>query len=69
MEEIRADQSILNGVEIAADGLSGAWLMIPYNTWLGEWMDPIEVDCSGEGPCLIPLPSFESDLALRLTRP
>lgn len=69
MEEIRADQSMLTGVEIAADGLSGAWSVIPYDTWEGEWLGPIAVDCSGDVPCLIPLPAFQSDLALRLTRP
>ena len=69
IEEIRADQSMLTPVEIAADGLSGAWSVIPYDTWAGAWLDPIEVDCSGDVPCLIPLPAFQSDLALRLTRP
>jgi hypothetical protein len=69
MEEIRADESIRTGVEIAVDGPSGTWLVIPYDTWLGEWMDPIEVECPSEGSCLITLPDFHSDLALRLTRP
>jgi hypothetical protein len=69
MEEIRAGQSIRSGVEIAAGGLTGSWLVIPYDTWTGSWMDPIEVECSGDLPCPIPLPVFQSDLALRLTRP
>jgi hypothetical protein len=68
IEEIRADETIRSGVVSTVDSLTaGPWTVTPYDTWLGEWMEPFEAQCPS-GPCPLPLPDFHSDIALRLSR-
>lgn len=59
---------LLETTTVEIDGLgSGSWLILPYNTWTGEWMDDIIVEC-GNGPCAIDLPTFTKDIALAFQR-
>jgi hypothetical protein len=69
MEEIRADQTVRAAVSLTIQPLAaGQWVLTPYDTWQGAWLEPFRVDCPG-GPCSLPIPEFTRDLALKLERP
>ena len=69
IDEIRADQTLLTGVTMTLDPIpAGDWVITPYDTWQGVWLDPHQVECPG-GPCPLPLPEFTRDVALALHRP
>lgn len=36
----------------------------PFDTWRGEWLDPIEIDCDPD--CRFTAPPFQKDMAFRL---
>ena len=66
MDEIRADETVRSDVIITVDSLAaGTWTVTPFDTWTGTWLEPLVVVCAG-GQCQIPLPPFQSDLALHL---
>lgn len=55
------------GIVLHLDGMpAGSFVANPYDTWTGEWLDPIEIACDGTNPCELPLPTFTFDVALRL---
>lgn len=55
------------GVIVELGGMpAGGFVATPYDTWSGEWLDPIRLDCDGATPCRLELPAFRFDLALRL---
>ncbi len=45
---------------------AGSFLATPYDTWTGEWYEPIRLDCDGATPCALALPTFRFDIAIRL---
>lgn len=45
---------------------AGSFVATPYDTWTGEWLDPIGLTCDGEVPCELALPTFRFDVAVRL---
>lgn len=56
-----------NNVVVELGGLpDGSYLVTPYNTWTGEWLSVIEVDCSIA--CNVALPAFTHDVALQIVR-
>ena len=69
IDEIRADQPLRRGVTMTLDAIpAGDWVIGPYDTWQGAWLESLQVECRG-GPCPIPLPEFTRDIALALHRP
>jgi hypothetical protein len=68
IEQIRADTTVREDVALTLDPIAaGDWVITPYDTWQGIWLDEIPVSCPG-GPCSIPVPPFSRDLALKLSR-
>jgi spore germination protein YaaH len=54
-------------VQIAVDGLpAGVYAVRPYDAWQGVWLEPLSLTCTAGRPCLIDLPDFTADIALRL---
>jgi hypothetical protein len=69
MDVIRADATIRRGVTVTLGGLpEGDYVVTPYDTWRGQWLDPLPVACT-VGPCPVALPDFHSDMALALSAP
>lgn len=67
-KEVREDATTRSGVQLEVTGLtSGTYSITPYDTWQSIWLDAFLVDCD-EGACIIPLPDFWHDLALKLSR-
>lgn len=67
MEEIRANTMTWSGASLEVVGLAaGRWTIRAYDTWEGRWFEPTNVECSEK--CSIPLPDFNSDLAIALER-
>ncbi|HRI57503.1 MAG TPA: DUF5060 domain-containing protein, partial [Anaerolineae bacterium] len=67
IDAVRANTASRSGVQITVAGLpAGAYAVIPYDTWQGKFLDPIALICAAGRPCLIDLPDFSADLALRL---
>jgi spore germination protein YaaH len=65
--DVRANTTLRSGVQIAAYGLgAGVYAVRPYDTWQGAWLEPLSLTCSAGQPCLINLPDFSADIALRL---
>lgn len=68
IDEIRTDETVRSDVNVTVDSLaSGTWTVTPYDTWVGEWLEPFVIECVG-GPCQISVPPFHSDVALHLER-
>lgn len=66
--EIQRAGTQVEGATVEIDGLGGgSWLILPYDTWTGERLPDIIVEC-GSGPCTIELPSFNRDIALAFQR-
>lgn len=56
-----------DGIVVQLDGMpAGSFVATPYDTWSGEWLEPIEIVCDGTAACELPLPTFSFDIALRL---
>lgn len=65
--DVRANTAPRAGVQIAVDGLpAGVYAVVPYDTWQGVSLEPLSLTCTAGQPCLIDLPDFTADLALRL---
>ena len=65
--EVRANTTVRSGVQIAVDGLgAGVYAVRPYDTWQGVFLEPLSLTCTAGQPCLIDLPDFSADIALRL---
>ena len=69
IQEVREYKSIQQGVRIDIQGLSkGEYLVTPYDTWQGTFLDPFTVECKQKDSCTIYLPDFKSDMAFKLVR-
>ncbi len=69
IEEVRSEMSLRSGVQVSVQGLSeGAYVVQPYDTWRGIYLDEIRVECTDSNICMIDLPDFTSDMAFRITR-
>jgi hypothetical protein len=65
--DVRANMAVRSGVQVAVDGLAaGVYAVRPYDTWQGVWLEPLSLTCTAGQPCLIDLPDFTADIALRL---
>ncbi len=69
LETARREWSIRRGVEVEIRGLlEGDYLVYPYDTWQGVYLETLEVSCAPDQPCLLALPGFRADMAFRLER-
>ncbi len=69
MNTVRQGWKLRRGVEVEMEGLEeGNYLVYPYDTWQGIYLSTLEMSCSANRPCVLALPDFTADLALRLER-
>ncbi len=69
IEAVRGYSAVRSGVTLEIAGLaSGGYVVTPFNTGTGEFLAPVEISCAGSGPCALPLPDFQYDMAFRLVR-
>jgi hypothetical protein len=67
IDQVRAGTALRSGVQIAVAGMAvGVYAVRPYDTWQGVWLEPLSLTCTAGQPCLIDLPDFTADIALRL---
>jgi hypothetical protein len=68
MQEIRQDDTVRQGVEMDVQGLAGGtYIIMPYDTWQGIFLEAFEVSCTEGQACKIALPSFHADMAFKIT--
>lgn len=67
---LRADTTVFSELVVTFSTLASdaVYVATPYNTWTGEYLDPVEAICDSSGVCSVTLPPFEDDLALVLIR-
>ncbi|MBN2147725.1 MAG: DUF5060 domain-containing protein [Anaerolineales bacterium] len=69
LAEVRQSLTPRSGVMVELGGLpAGEYSIRPYDTWQGTYLDAFEIACDQDVLCLIPLPSFLSDMAFQITR-
>lgn len=66
---IRADTTVFTDLAVTFSSVNpdAVYIAIPYNTWTGQYLDPITAACDSSGVCTVTLPAFEDDLAIALT--
>ena len=65
--EIRADETVRQGVQVEISGLSArTYSVTPYDTWQGEWLTAFQVVCENGATCAINLPDFHADMGFKL---
>lgn len=69
LAEQRAGQTVRAGVRLEIGGLApGEYLVHPYDTRLGIYLEPFEVNVPAGGVVEVALPDFTADMAFRLER-
>jgi hypothetical protein len=68
IDDIRKSQALRKGVQVQLDGLAGIFILTPYDTWQGNFLPPLSVNCMIHQPCEITLPDFKADLAFKIVR-
>lgn len=69
IEDVRADETVRSGVALTVTGLTeGVYEIRPYDTWQGVYLDSFEVECAAGSDCVIALPDFSADIALKIGR-
>jgi hypothetical protein len=69
IEELRADETVRSGIQVEIRGLAGGdYIIRPYDTWQGVYLEPIQVTCAADQACLISLPDFKMDMAFKIER-
>lgn len=68
IQELRANQTTREGVEITIEGLpAGSYTITPYDTWFGAYLPPFTITCLEGQPCTVPLPAFTADMAFKIS--
>ena len=69
VEEVRSSVTMRVNVQIAITGLvEGGYLIQPFETWQGKYLDALEVNCKANEACIFTLPGFTSDMAFKIIR-
>jgi hypothetical protein len=56
-------------MQVELEGITaGSYTIQPFDTWQGIYLDAINIECSGDGACTVPLPDFTSDMAFKIVR-
>jgi hypothetical protein len=67
--EVRENQILRSNVSLEILGLrEGEWVITPYDTWQGIYLEPYSIACKQGQYCAIPLPDFRADMAFKVTR-
>lgn len=67
--EVRAYDYLRQGIRLEVSGLTGGtYIITPYDTWQGIYLDGLEITCAEGQACVIPLPAFKWDIALKIER-
>lgn len=62
-----ADETVRSGVRVELAGLAeGVYLVTPYDTWQGIYLDAFEITCAGNAACPVSLPDFKHDMAFKI---
>ena len=68
IDEVRSSMLQRAGVRVEIKDIPpGTYLVSPYDTWQGDYLDPFEAECAGD-ICVIDLPDFKSDMVFKLLR-
>lgn len=69
LDAVRTDETIREDVEISVVGLAdGTFTIRPFDTWQGIYLDEYNVDCGAGDACVISVPAFQKDIALKIER-
>ncbi|HSL42739.1 MAG TPA: DUF5060 domain-containing protein [Anaerolineales bacterium] len=69
IEDVRSETSQRTDIQVQVQGLSaGLYIIQPYDTWQGIYLDEFDVECNEGQPCIIALPDFTSDMAFKILR-
>ena len=69
MDDLRGYEVVQEDVVLTVNGMAaGTYLVTPYDTWQGIYLDAFEVVCEAGQGCEIPLPAFYLDMAFRIER-
>jgi hypothetical protein len=69
IDDLRAMEKVRTEVEIFVTGLvDGNYQITPYDTQLGVFLEAYEIECIDDQVCIINLPHFQDDLALKIER-
>jgi hypothetical protein len=69
VDVVRSSMPLRTGVQIEIQGMQdGSYILTPYDTWHGIYLDSFDVICEANAACTISLPDFTSDMAFKITR-
>jgi hypothetical protein len=67
IELVRADETVRRGVALQVAELpAGQYTITPYDTWQGIFLETFTIGCPAGQLCIIPLPDFQADMALKI---
>jgi hypothetical protein len=65
--DVRAADLTHSDTAVQITGLpAGTYTILPYDTWQGGFLDPIELTCEADTPCSQTLPEFTADMAFKI---
>lgn len=68
IDDVRNRMPVRSGAQVEVSDLeAGVYEVAPYDTWQGVFLAGYEVECQDK-PCVILLPDFRADMAVRLFR-
>jgi len=68
IDEVRSLVTVRKNVQVEIIGLDdGNYLIQPFDTWQGTYLDAFEVNCKANEICIFALPDFTSDMAFKIT--
>jgi hypothetical protein len=67
INDVRAADLTHTAATVEIAGLpDGSYTILPFDTWQGEYLDPIELICTADQPCSLTLPEFTADMAFKI---
>ncbi|HUE99860.1 MAG TPA: DUF5060 domain-containing protein [Anaerolineales bacterium] len=69
IDQVRISMPLRTGTQVDVHGIaSGSYIIQPYDTWQGAYLDTFDVECPDGAACVIDLPDFSSDMAFKIIR-
>lgn len=70
LAEVRTADLSHADVVVEIEGLlPGSYVVWPYDTWQGIYLDDLTLTCAADQPCTLALPPFTADMAFKIVRP
>ena len=67
IDQLRGLMPLRSSVQVNVQGLAaGSYTIQPYDTWQGVYVDEFDVECAESETCVIALPDFTSDMAVKI---